>query len=228
MRNPTHFPFFGAQFPLRPMPHLKTLASSILVLLVVGLVAGAAIWPSTPPDLSTADQKDVARFHAQWASGNIVMLIRHAERCDRSSNACMGPDDGITQAGHDQATQIGSALLAMGISNTDVFASPKTRTVQTAQAIFNVTGREQPWLSDCENDMRKDIKAHKVSQRNLVLVTQSSCISQFDAVMGFPHAKAAEYASAVVTVLTASGKLRMLGVVNPQDWKTVAARPVAK
>ena len=31
-----------------------------------------------------------------WESGNVIFLIRHEERCDRSNNPCLGPDEGIT------------------------------------------------------------------------------------------------------------------------------------
>lgn len=81
---------------------------------------------------------------------------------------------------------MGAALAVLGMVNTDVLTSPLTRTTQTAQAMFNVIGREQAWVHECGNHLADAIAARKIAGRNLVLVTHSGCISQLEAQTGFP------------------------------------------
>lgn len=208
-----------------PLPRWRGLI--LLIVLTVGglLVAGFAVWPPSPTELNEASQRELGEFVARWKAGDVVVLVRHAERCDRSSHTCLGPADGITQAGRDEAVQVGARFVGLGMGAADVLSSPLTRTAQTAQAMFPYASREQDWLMNCEVDMAKDIKAHKVGGRNLLLVTHSGCIGQFEAQMGFAHASTAEYTSALIVTLGSEGKLKVLGVINPRDWGAIAPGP---
>ncbi|EGH29378.1 hypothetical protein PSYJA_10538, partial [Pseudomonas syringae pv. japonica str. M301072] len=45
-------------------------------------------------DLGVGRNLSVSGLREHWRQGNVVVMIRHAERCDRSSNPCMGDADG--------------------------------------------------------------------------------------------------------------------------------------
>lgn len=72
-----------------------------------------------------------------WKSGNVILLIRHEERCDRSNNPCLGPDEGIIALGSERAKETGILLKAhFDFDDTDIFTSPMTRTVQTSDFLL--------------------------------------------------------------------------------------------
>lgn len=164
----------------------------------------------------------------RWQAGNVVVLVRHAERCDRSSNPCLGPADGITRMGSTAAANVGKAFQAMGMENTDIMNSPLTRTTQTARYMFDKQSVSQEWLATCGDTMRDDVLAHKVAHRNLVLVTHSGCISDFESQMGFKHARSSEYGSALFVSVGAGGQPQVLGILNAQDWQSVLDKRAAQ
>lgn len=210
------------QQPPRRLPLIKIAAA---LLLSFGLLFAAyQVWHRSPLDLGESGVAEASELYARWKAGDVVVLVRHGERCDQSDNACFGPEDGITRLGRDVAAQVGSAFAAMGLSNTDVLNSPLTRTTQTSQAMFGQVSKAQDWLVNCDDDMSQDIKAHKARGRNMVLVTHSGCISDFNAVLGFPNALTAEYSSALFTTLDRDGQLQVLGVVNAEDWARLLAK----
>jgi len=212
-----------AKTPRSRASYIKVIGLLILVMAVGVLVAGFTELPLSPVTLNDPSQSEAVTFKAQWQAGNVVALIRHAERCDRSSNPCLGPADGITVPGQAEASRVGAALASLGMGNTDVVTSPLTRTVQTAQALFNGPGTAQAWVHECDH-LARDISASKVAGRNLVLVTHSGCISQFEAQTGFPHASVAEYTSTLAATVGSDGTLKVLGVINPQDWAKLSAQ----
>lgn len=195
-----------------------------LLIIVSALVAGFAVWPLSPTNLGKGREFLEAKLYERWSAGEVVVLVRHAERCDRSSGACLGPADGITSAGRDVAASVGAAFMTLGMENANVMASPLTRTAQTAQAMFHQAAQEQDWLVNCDIDMARDIKAHKVAGQNLVLVTHSGCLTRLESDLGFPHAKDPEYTSSLFATVGSNGKLKVLGVINPQDWALVTSR----
>lgn len=204
--------------------YLKRLLPLAVLLIIGALIGGFAVWPLSPMNLAKGQNATESGFMAHWRAGDLVVLVRHAERCDRSSTACLGPRDGITLEGSHASAQLGAALTTLGMDGTDVLSSPLTRTAQTALYMFNRPSTEQAWLVNCDADMIGDIHAHKVPGRNLLLVTHSGCIGNVEARLGFPHAKFTDYNSALFATLGSDGKLRVLGVVNVQDWPLVLGR----
>ena len=57
----------------------------------------------------TKDSKGMFDLEAHWAQGNVVSLVRHTERCDRSDNQCFDGTDGITALGKAEAIKLGKA-----------------------------------------------------------------------------------------------------------------------
>ncbi|MFV3014392.1 hypothetical protein [Pseudomonas sp. PSPC2-3] len=65
----------------------------------------AATWYFLAPrvlDLGDGNNFVQSGLNGQWMEGNVIVMVRHAERCDRSSNPCFGPPNGITVNGQQQ------------------------------------------------------------------------------------------------------------------------------
>lgn len=209
------------------IPLIKQLATAAAVIVVL-LISGFTSWPKSPLNLGDGEQMAAAGVFERWQAGDVVVLVRHAERCDRSSNPCLGPADGITRMGSTAVASIGKAFQAMGMENTDIMNSPLTRTAQTARYMFDKESVSQEWLATCGKTMRDDVLAHKVAHRNLVLVTHSGCISDLESQMGFKHAPSSEYGSSLFVSIDAAGQPQVLGILNAQDWQSVLDKRVAQ
>ncbi|RAI65431.1 histidine phosphatase family protein [Pseudomonas fluorescens] len=206
----------------KPSSRLSRSVMAIGALTLAVLVTGFLLWPKSPTNLAQEGAQARAQLLQQWGAGEIAVLVRHAERCDRSSNPCLGPADGITRVGSEAAAGVGQGLARLGLTQTDILTSPVTRTVQTAHYMFNSDPRTQEWLATCGTTLRNDVVAHKVAHRNLVLVTHSGCIADFEKQTGFKHsAKDAEYGSALFVRIDGNGLLQVLGIVNAEDWNTL-------
>jgi broad specificity phosphatase PhoE len=200
---------------------LTKLAFVGAALTILILVTGFVWWPKSPTHLGSADPKASAELLRRWHTGEIVVLVRHAERCDRSSNPCSGPADGITDAGSKAASDLGQRYEQLGMEQTDVFTSPVTRTAQTSHFMFGKDAVTQNWLATCGAGLRNDVVAHKRSHHNLLLVTHSGCISDFEAQTGFQHAATSEYVSSLFIGIDANGELEVLGILNAEDWPSL-------
>jgi phosphohistidine phosphatase SixA len=197
------------------------LASLITASVVVVVVTGFVLWPRSPTHLASADSAAKSELLQDWQAGEVVALVRHAERCDQSSNPCLGPADGITRLGNESSTAVGQHFMHLGMAQTDVLSSSTTRTIQTSHAMFGNDPKTQEWLASCGKTLRNDVVAHKQAHRNLVLVSHSGCIGDFLAETGFPHAAKSEYGSSLLLRIDTNGQLQVLGIVNPEDWNAV-------
>ena len=82
-----------------------------IILLALAAIAGLgthAAWSSN--GLPRIDNKTLARLAQQHP---VVVLFRHAERCDRSTNQCLSDKTGITVKGTQDARELGNAFRVM-------------------------------------------------------------------------------------------------------------------
>ena len=169
-----------------------------LFALLVG-IAGA-YWLSpfqapTEPESREEVQQRIATLKAWWSKGNVIVFIRHAERCDHSESPCLDDPDGITVRGRDQALAIGRAFDELGAQYTDVFASPSTRTKQTASYMFRTPVTENRGLANCKTISLDEFSLAKSSGRNLALVTHSHCIERLERLLSVNPFKETDYGS---------------------------------
>ncbi|WP_347901506.1 histidine phosphatase family protein [Pseudomonas purpurea] len=197
---------------------LKKILLGSVAVLIAALVTGFAVWPRSPLNLGESDHLLSAGVYQHWKAGDLIVLVRHAERCDRSSNPCLGPADGITRHGNEVATQLGKAFQTIGMENADVVSSPTTRTQQTSTAMFAHAGSAQDWAAKCDKTLGDAALKHKARQRNLVLITHSGCISDVESALGFEHAQFSEYTSSLFVTVGNDGQLKILGLLNAEDW----------
>jgi phosphohistidine phosphatase SixA len=116
-------------------------------------------------------------LEAHWAQGNMVSLVRHTERCDRSDGPCFDGKDGITVIGKEQAIKIGEAYTKLPKQDITVYNSPLKRTKQSANLMFPGKSTDKKWLRDgCKENLLDDIIKYKEEAKNLILVTHDSCI----------------------------------------------------
>ncbi|NKF26055.1 MULTISPECIES: histidine phosphatase family protein [unclassified Pseudomonas] len=195
------------------------LAASVLVIpLTLWLLAPAAV-----PDLAHGNVAGAQALKEGWNKGDIIVLVRHVERCDHSKAACLSGQDGITDRSRSVAVGVGAQFEQLGLDKADVYNSPMMRTVQTAGYMFNKATASEDWLISCKGRMLQDALAHKVPGRNLILVTHSECMAQLEKDLKVPASTLGYGASLFVSAASPAAP-QMLGFIEASDWRTVTTR----
>jgi hypothetical protein len=195
------------------------LASALLVIpLTMWLLQPAAV-----PDLAHGNVAGARALAANWAKGDVIVLVRHVERCDHSSAACLSGNDGITDRSRGVAVGVGAQFERLGLNRADIYNSPVIRTAQTAGYMFNKVGVGEDWLINCRGTMLRDALAHKVAGRNLILVTHSECMSQLEKDLKLPASTLGYGASLFISAETPQAP-RMLGFIEASDWRSVTVK----
>lgn len=202
-----------------PQGFFKRLARLWLGLAVIGLLlAGSVFWPMSPRDLGIGNRLLTSQALPLWRDGDVIVLVRHEERCDRSTNPCLGPVEGLTINGSQHAEKLGKSFKLLGMGDSDVLASPAIRTAQTLRFMFDKQELTSGQQAICGASMGEELLSHKAPGRNLVFVTHSGCIADFEKSMGFPLASFPEYGSALFVQVLSNGKFKILGLLNNRDW----------
>lgn len=210
--------------PAAPSVRLVDRATWVLLLLLILVTFTVSVLllfrTATLADLSAPGLFEKSGLLVHWNQGDIVVLVRHAERCDHSTNACLSAEDGITLKGSQAAVAVGEGFKRLGLSRTDVLSSPLTRAQQTAQFMFGSAAPTQEWLFKCRKTLLQDTLAHKVPGRNLLLVTHSECINALESQLKVSGAPALDFGAALfIRVDSATGESTPLGYVEETDWK---------
>lgn len=211
----------------RRVPDFGRLArfkNAAVVLLAALLVLPLTLWllkPMAVPDLAHGDGAGLKALNAGWASGQMIVLVRHVERCDHSRAACLGAADGITDRSRDVAVGVGAQFEHLGLDRADIYHSPLTRAVQTAGYMFSDAGSGEDWLFNCKNTMLRDALAHKVPGRNLILVTHSECMAQLEKDLKLPVSSFGYGASLFVSSASLEAAPKMLGFIEASDWRSL-------
>lgn len=193
------------------------LASALLVMpLTVYLLRPAAV-----PDLAHGNVAGARALLAGWAKGDMIVLVRHVERCDHSPAPCLSGNDGITDRSRSVAVAVGARFEQLGLDRADIYNSPMMRTTQTAGYMFNKVTAGDEWLINCKGSMLRDALAHKVPGRNLILVTHSECMSQLEKDLKLPSSTLGYGASLFIDAQALKAP-RMLGFIEASDWRSVA------
>lgn len=150
-----------------------------------------------------------------WINGNAILLIRHEERCDRSSNPCLGPDDGITVLGGERAKETSILLKAhFDFDDADIFTSPMTRTVQTSDFMLGKASLLSVREAICGNDIVDKLLEHKNSGRNLIVMTHNTCMKDLIRSSGYRHSWSPEYGSLLFAKTTSKNEIQIVGTLN--------------
>ncbi|UVK99464.1 histidine phosphatase family protein [Pseudomonas sp. B21-048] len=192
------------------------LASALLVIpLTLWLLRPAAV-----PDLAHGNVTGARALVTGWARGDMIVLVRHVERCDHSTAACLSGNDGITDRSRSVAVSVGAQFEHLGLNQADIYNSPMMRTAQTAGYMFNKVSVGEDWLIRCRGSMLRDALAHKVAGRNLILVTHSECMAQLEKDLKLPSSTLGYGASLFISAEEPQAP-RMLGFIEASDWRSV-------
>lgn len=210
----------------RFVPRMLRLHGKKLAMIFITLVLGAVvIWFSTATpvmDLGAGNNMIKSGLEEQWRQGSVVVMIRHAERCDRSANPCLGAADGITVDGSNAALAVGTGLRRLGLEKARMIASPLTRTRQTADFVSGQPVTTQDWVGECDDGFKGAVLAHKSDNENLILITHSGCIDHFERQMGVrAGSRSSAYTQAVFVQVDGKNKPRIIGSLNAAQWETI-------
>jgi phosphohistidine phosphatase SixA len=166
-------------------------------------------------DLNKANGLEDVLLIRDWKNGDLAVLIRHEERCDRSSNQCLGPTDGITVSGSERARKTGEKIKAqLGLDNVDMLTSPLVRTVQTAQFMLGEARQLSSRHTICGQDIILRLAEHKNSERSLLLMTHSTCINDLIKAAGYRKEGKPDYGSLLFVKFLPGGEVEIVGRVN--------------
>lgn len=208
---------------------------SIIILILFIIVSSTFLRQTdTLTHISESNSIEAFNLSAHWAQGNVVALVRHAERCDHSDHPCLDGDTGITAIGKDTAIKLGENFERfLPNDHTTFFNSPLKRTVQTSLFMFNGESTSQNWLHEnCKERFLEDILKHKSDGINMVLVTHSTCINNlhtFDQKKLITIDAGTDKSYAVTVFLTISKETHIayvLGYVYADDWKNLSHKTV--
>jgi len=192
------------------------LASALLVIpLVVWLLSPAAV-----PDLAHGNRAGARSLADGWAKGEMIVLVRHVERCDHSKAACLNNPEGITDRARAVAVGVGARFEQLGLDKVDIYNSPLVRAAQTAGYMFNKVNTGEDWLMNCRHDLLRNALAHKVPGRNLILVTHSECMQAMETELKRPTSAFGYGASLFVSAAQPQAP-RLLGFIEASDWRSV-------
>lgn len=101
----------------------------------------------------------------------VVVLFRHAERCDRSDNTCLSDSTGITVNGAQDARALGKAFSA-DIQNYNLYSSNTVRTIQSATRFLRAGRLRWIKMMDCGSGIYASINTllKKSQNKNIVIL----------------------------------------------------------
>jgi len=208
------------------LSHLARYRTFAVVLASAVLVIPLTIWllrPAAVPDLAHGNAAGAQALLSSWAKGDMIVLVRHVERCDHSKAACLSGNDGITDRSRNVAVSVGAQFEQLGLGKADIYNSPMIRTAQTASYMFNKVGFNDNWLIACKGTMLRDALAHKVAGRNLILVTHSECMAQMEKDLKWPTSSLG-YGASLFVIAEPEQTPRMLGFIEASDWRSVTPK----
>jgi len=197
-----------------------------VVLAALVLVIPLTLWllaPAAIPDLAHGNVAGAQALATGWVKGEMIVLVRHGERCDHSKAVCLSGNDGITDRSRSVAVAVGARYEQLGLNNADIYNSPMVRTVQTAGYMFNRAAVGEDWLISCKGRMLQEALAHKVPGRNLILVTHSECMTQLQKDLRLPT-DIQGYGAALFITADNTQAPQMLGVIEASDWPSVTTQ----
>ncbi|MTH46439.1 lipopolysaccharide core heptose(II)-phosphate phosphatase [Intestinirhabdus alba] len=152
----------------------KSVAIFIMLALVAALCSELA-WSSS--GLPRIDVKTLGLLAKQRP---VIVLFRHAERCDRSDNPCLSDKTGITLSGAQAARALGKTFSA-NIKEYDLYSSSAVRTIQSASWFSG--GKKltvDKNMLSCGRDIYRAMNniISRSPDKNVVIFTHNHCLSR--------------------------------------------------
>ncbi|WP_185267780.1 lipopolysaccharide core heptose(II)-phosphate phosphatase PmrG [Halopseudomonas xiamenensis] len=180
--------------------------------------------PPAIADLSEEHRHYTGELLQSWDRGEVVVLLRHLERCDRYDVPCLTDKSGLTARAKLVGDELHEDFGELGLDKSIVYNSPALRTAETEALVFGDVGEERDWLVSCEEDFIDTALDNKQVARNLILVTHSHCINYAQEALGYDEELPA-YGSAIFLSLADNPEgVKALGFIDPEDWDLTFAR----
>lgn len=201
----------------------KLFVGALFVTTLVLVVSQLFIDPK-PADLSESSFALTSNMLAEWQGGDLIVFVRHLERCSRVDAACLNEPSGITWRASAVGLELRKEFVDLGLTATDVYSSPLIRTSQTSALLFAEPTANKDFLYQCKKSFVQDALAQKTPGRNLVLITHSSCMDEVNDSLSYAEVDY-EYGTAVFVNVEADSQ-QLLGFIDTDDWaKTLKPNP---
>lgn len=193
------------------------LFAGALAVTVLALTAKQLLDEPKPADLSESPFALTANMLSEWQEGDVIVLVRHLERCSRVDAACLGEATGITQRSSNVGLELREQFSGLGLASADIYSSPLVRTSQTSELIFPLAAANEDFLYQCKDNFVQDALAKKIPGRNLVLVTHSSCMDAVNDSLNYQEVDY-EYGAAIFINVESDTQQQILGFIDADDW----------
>ena len=201
----------------------KQLLAAVCAVTTVMAVTGFVLADPQPADLSQSPSTLTADLLAEWQDGDVIVLVRHLERCSRVDAACLEKEaTGITERSTMVGLELREQFAGLGLGTADIYSSPLVRTSQTRALLFPESTAYEDFLYQCKDNFVQEALAKKVPGRNLVLVTHSSCMDEVNENLAYGEVDYEYGASVFINV--ESDTQQILGFIDADDW-TRALQP---
>ncbi|HKM38180.1 MAG TPA: histidine phosphatase family protein [Thiopseudomonas sp.] len=195
----------------------KQLLAGVSIAAALVFVTSQLLADPEPADLSENPFALTANLLAEWQEGDVIVLVRHLERCSRVDAACLGESTGITQRSTSVGLDLREQFLGLGLAAADIYSSPLVRTSQTRSLLFPDSTANEDFLYQCKENFVQDALAKKVPGRNLVLVTHSSCMDEVNESLKYADVDY-EYGASVFINVESPTEQQILGFIDADDW----------
>ena len=215
--------------PTRISMSTKIIVSITALLLLVGLVTYAAVEYRRSDDcLSLAD--DPVRWNhlvSQWEKNNVVMVLRHASKCDIAEPTCINGNEALTSQGRLEAKAIGLGVQSSLSGEYSVVHSYLDRTRDTALLAFGTSTVDDALAKPCKNTFTDYISTLGLGT-NHILVTHSSCLDSLKRndggrLLGINTSKDPHFGIAAMLERKPDGKTELIGCMWPTSWADIQA-----
>ncbi|MGJ8516985.1 histidine phosphatase family protein [Carnimonas bestiolae] len=199
------------------------LALPLLILITAGSVIAGVTSTHRLPHLTP---QHLAQLLSDDNGAVVIVLLRHAERCDRSDHQCLNDQHGITVRGQQQAVALGRAWRMAMPHAYQTFSSDTLRTRQSAQGFTGTASvNVLPQLGShaCKQaspeQLLKEVAERGASAK--VLFTHSECLSHIAQQLADARFSP-DYLTGIVLSVHSSG-VRVEGTITAQEM-VIAAR----
>lgn len=179
------------------------------------------------------DKYRLAYLKTRWEEQQVIMVLRHATKCDDELPDCINGNEALTEIGKFEAIAIGEGLRSLLGGPYSVSHSYLDRTRDTALLAFGNSLANDELAKPCKHTFQHYLENRRF-KTNRIFVTHSSCINSLKRedgkrLLGFNSGKEANFGIAAFLDHDEAGKTQVIGCVWPTQWAVLSTdNPVAE
>ena len=202
----------------------KTIALIITSLVLACIATYAAIEYRKSDDCPPLAEDPVRwnRLVSQWQKNNVIMVLRHATKCEKDVPPCIDGNEVLTQRGRLEAALIGEGVQSSLMGEYLVSHSYLNRTRDTALIAFGTSTPKAELSKSCKLSFENYVQSLETNT-NHILVTHSSCMNSLkrldgERLIGFNTGKDPHFGIAAFLEKKPEGKPELIGCMWPTNW----------